>query len=216
MLQNTEAAPEKRRARGRPKSGDLADLEARLIRVARRGFIANGYGATSMNEIAGAARVSKGTLYARFPSKADLFRAIIDAQISRTGVVTRPIRPRPKTLEAMLRRFAERALRFSLAPEIIALNRLIHGEAERFPELGQAVRARSRAGIDHISRAISDYAAIDGIPCRDPDAAAEMFITLIRGFYADVTQRARPASFAEIKGWTPRMLKLFLAGRPHW
>jgi len=217
MLENTKTATrEKRRARGRPKTGDLADLEARLVRVAQQHFIANGYGATSMNEIANAARVSKGTLYARFPSKAELFRAIIEAQILETGVVTRPIRPQPKSLEAMLRIFAERSLRFSLSEEIIELNRLIYAEAERFPELGQAVLARSQTGVVHIAQAIREYAGIDGIACRDAEGAAEMFVTLIRGFYADVMQRARPATVAEVKSWTRRTLKLYLAARPHW
>src|SRR5262249_22306431 len=51
--------------------------EARMVRTGRELFLARGYGATSLNEIARAARVSKATLYARFPSKADLLRAVI-------------------------------------------------------------------------------------------------------------------------------------------
>jgi AcrR family transcriptional regulator len=216
LAPSIEAVKEKRRARGRPKADDVADLEARLIRVGRRNLIANGYGAASMNEIASAARVSKGTLYARFPSKADLFRAIIDAQILQTGVVTRPLRPAPKTLEASLRIFAERSLRYALSAEILELNRLIYSEAGRFPELGQAVFARSQIGIDYIAEKIREFALTDGIACRDPDSAAEMFVTLTRGFYADVMQRARPATVAEVKNWTRRTLRLFMAARPFW
>jgi len=210
------ATREKRRARGRPKTGELADIEARLIRVARQHFVANGYGASSMNEVATAARVSKGTLYARFRSKADLFHAVIEAGMSQIGVVMRPIRPQPKTLEAMLRIFTERSMRFSLSPEIIELHRLVYSEAERFPELGQAALALAASGTVHVSVAIREYAAIEGIPCRDADAVAEMFVTLIRGFYTEIMQRARPATAAEVRGWSRRTLKLFLAARPFW
>jgi AcrR family transcriptional regulator len=218
MSENAKAAVEvePRRARGRPKAEDLAELEARLIRVARQRFIANGYGATSMNEVAKAARVSKGTLYARFPSKADLFRAIIDEQIQQTGMGVRRLGPRPKTLEAALRIFAEQAVEDSLSAEIVQLNRLIYSEAGRFPELGEAAWTRSRIGMQQVSELIRDYAIREETPCRDPEAAAEMFTTLLRGFYGDVMLRGAHLKPAEIKAWARRMLKVFLAGRADW
>jgi AcrR family transcriptional regulator len=218
MSENAKAALEiePRRARGRPKAEDLAELEARLIRVARQRFLANGYGATSMNEVAKAARVSKGTLYARFPSKADLFRAIIDAQIQQTGMGVRRLGPKPKTLGAVLRTYAERAVEDSLSGEIVQLNRLIYSEAGRFPELGEAAWMRSRVGMEQVADLIREYAVKEATPCRDPDAAAEMFTTLLRGFYGDVMLRGAHPSPAEIKAWTRRMVQVFLAGRADW
>jgi len=211
-----EIAAEPRRARGRPRIADLAELEARLLRVARQIFIANGYGAASMNEITKAARVSKGTIYSRFPSKAELFWAIVDGQIQNPGGWVRYAGPKPRTLEAMLQSFAERALEDSLAGEIVQLNRLVHAEAERFPELGEAAHARWRSGAQQVAAIIREYAELEDIPCRDPEAPAEMFITLIQGFCSNVMLRGKPATGAEMKSWTRRMLKLFLAGRQDW
>lgn len=215
--QNAKAAVEgeDRRARGRPKAEDLRELEARLVRVARGCFLANGYGATSMNEIARAARVSKGTLYARFAAKADLFRAIIEEQIKRAGEVSLA-GPRPATLEAMLLAYADSALQDSLAAETVALNRVIYSEAGRFPELGEAAWLRSRAGVRQVSALIREYAAKEGVPCRAPDDAAEMFTTLLRGFYGDVMQRGGLPSAAEVRAWTREMTPAFVAGRSHW
>lgn len=207
---------EARRPRGRPRTEDLEALESRLIRVARQCFIENGYGATSMAEVARGARVSKGTLYARFPSKADLFRAILDDQIRQTGGGVRPRGPRPKTLEAVLRAYAEHMLQESLYSDILQMNRLIYSEAERFPELGEAAWARGLQGVSQVAEHIRDYAAQEGVPCRDPEAAAEMFITLLRGWYSSVMLRSRPVSVVEIKAWTRRMLQVFMAGRPSW
>lgn len=191
-------------------------MEARLLRVARREFVAKGYGAASMNEVAKTARVSKGTLYARFPSKAELFWAIVDEQIQNTGGWVRYRGPRPKSLEAMLRIFAERALHDSLDAEIVPLNRLVYSEAARFPELGQAARARWHIGVNQVSGIIRDYASVDGVPCRDPQVVAEMFIALLMGYCGDVMLRNATASTAEIKAWTRRMLGIFLAGRSGW
>lgn len=215
-ITSTTVKAEPRRARGRPRAEDLAELEASLVRVARERFTANGYGATSMNAVAKAARVSKGTLYARFPSKADLFRAIIEEQIQRSSGGVRHLGPKPKTLEAMLRAFAERALQDSLQGEIVQLNRLIYSEAERFPELGEAAWARSRVGVQQVSEIIREYAAKEGVSCREPEAAAEMFTTLLRGFYGDAMLRSRPVAGAEIKVWTRKMVKVFLNGRCGW
>lgn len=207
---------ERRRARGRPKAEDVAELEARLVRAALETFLAHGYGATSMNEVARAACVSKGTLWARFPTKADLFRAIIDDQIRQTDVRFRSPGPKPKTLEAMLRAFTERALRDSLSEEIVQLNRLIYSEAGRFPELGEMSWRRSQVGVQQVADWIREYAVKEGAPCRDPEAAAEMFTTLVRGFYGDVMLKGRVAAVAEVRAWTQRMLRVFLAGRSNW
>jgi len=187
-----------------------------LIRVARQFFVAKGYGATSMTEIANAARASKGTLYARFATKADLFRAILDEQIQRTSGEIRQVGPKPKTLEAMLRIFAEQALFDSLLAETLQLNRLIVSEAERFPELAEAAFARGRVGVKQITRYIQEYAERDAIPCRHPGIAADMFLQLTRGWYSEHMLRNRPVSSKEVRGWVSQMLNWFMATRNTW
>ena len=190
--------------------------EARMVRAGRELFLAKGYGATSLNEIARAARVSKATLYARFPSKADLLRAVIDEQVQRAGVRIRDDGPRPDTLEAMLRRFAERVLQDSLTPETLELNRLIYSHAEEVPDLGGPLRTRAQVGVQYVEELILEYAARENAPCRDPGPPARLFTTLLRGFFDDAMLRGRAASVAEISDWTDRMLAVFLAGRSGW
>lgn len=207
---------EPRRGRGRPRAEDLAALEAGLVRAARQCFLARGYGATSMNEVARAARVSKGTLYARFPAKADLFRAIIDEQIQSLGRKVHLSGPKPGTLEVMLRLYAQSSLRESLRADIVELNRLIYSEAGRFPELGEAVLDRTRVGVRQVSELIRECAVRESVPCRDPQAAAEAFTTLLRGFYGDALLKGRPLDEEDVKDWTRRAVKVFLGGRREW
>lgn len=205
------------RPRGRPKAEALGELEARLISVARQAFIAHGYGATSMAAVARDARVSKNTLYARFPSKAHLFRAIMDEQIGRTDLAARKdIRQRDKSLEATLRSYAEHMTRASLSGDILQLNRLIYSEAGRFPELGEAASARMRLGAQQVADYLRDAAERDGVPCREPEKAAAIFIMMLRGWYGDVLLTNRTVSGPELRGAVEDIVRLFLASRAAW
>lgn len=56
------------------KSSDVRD---RLLRTALKQFAAKGYAGTSIQDIVGAARVTKPTLYYYFGSKAGLYRALV-------------------------------------------------------------------------------------------------------------------------------------------
>jgi AcrR family transcriptional regulator len=70
-----------------PSESDLSARGVRLPRVARRAqllqsahdvFVANGYHAAAMDEIADRAGVSKPVLYQHFPGKLDLYLALLD------------------------------------------------------------------------------------------------------------------------------------------
>ena len=74
----------------------------RLIATARRLFAAQGFAATSIEEILSEAAVSRGALYHHFPSKTDLFQATFEQvedeltaqvlQVAASGEETDPIR----------------------------------------------------------------------------------------------------------------------------
>ncbi|UUU34092.1 TetR/AcrR family transcriptional regulator [Streptomyces sp. CA-210063] len=57
-----------------------AENRARIIRAARDLFLARGYDKTSLAQIAREARVSTGTLFKRYLSKAALFAAVTSEQ----------------------------------------------------------------------------------------------------------------------------------------
>jgi AcrR family transcriptional regulator len=62
----------------------------RIIVAAREVFAEHGYEA-SMEQIAAAASVGVGTLYRRFPTKADLFAAVADDATERTRQIAREV-----------------------------------------------------------------------------------------------------------------------------
>jgi AcrR family transcriptional regulator len=206
-----------RRSRGRPKREDVAALEKKLLAVALREFVKHGYGGTSLTRIVKAAQVSKTTLYSRFSSKEQLFRAIIEQQIERLAATT--------TLQADagrldlargLKSYANRALAASLQGDLLEVNRLVYSESRRFPELGAATVEMSELGIRQISEFIRQCAAADNIPCRDPVGVAEVFILMLRGWYVNAMLTNRKVAAARREAWVERAARTLLAAREDW
>jgi len=75
VLSTPTAAPHKRERRKQDRPGEL--LEAALDL-----FVEKGFAATRVEEVAARAGVSKGTLFLYFPSKEDLFKAVVLDNVS--------------------------------------------------------------------------------------------------------------------------------------
>jgi AcrR family transcriptional regulator len=71
----TEAAAAKRERRKEARPGELLDAALEL-------FVEKGFAATRAEEVAARAGVSKGTLFLYFPSKEELFKAVVRENIS--------------------------------------------------------------------------------------------------------------------------------------
>ncbi len=208
---------EPRRARGRPKLEDVAGIKGRLLEVALAEFLAHGYGATSINRIVRAAGVSKTTVYSRFASKEQLFRAIMDDQIRRLSVTAvLQVHRRRLGLEQGLRAYGNRTLQISLEGDVLNVNRLIYSESQRFPELGAAAAERTALGVRQIAAFIADCAEADRVPCADPETVARAFILMLRGWYADVMIANRPVSAEIIDEWVCSAIRVLVAGRGRW
>ena len=206
-----------RRPRGRPKAEDVAALEARLIFVAREAFALHGYGATSINAIARAARVSKNTFYARFASKGAVFRAIVRRQIANVDEEFLPASEgNDAPLYERLRAYLDVALRRSLSPDMLAINRLIISESHQFAELAEAARARFAEGVEHVAQFIRECARRDRIPCRDPSAAAELLLCAANGWYTLVMITNQVITVRARRAWVDAAVKIFMASRPAW
>ena len=205
------------RSRGRPKLEDVAVLETKLLATALKAFLADGYGGASLNQIVAAAGVSKTTLYSRFASKEDLFRAIIYQQIGRLEAKMR-LEANGKTLELEqgLKLYANRALEISLKGDILAINRLILSESHRFPELGAAAAERTQVGTRQVADFIYRCAADAGHVCKDPEGIAEAFILMLRGWYINKMLTNQKVSVNQRERWVDRAVRAMLSDRSKW
>src|SRR4029453_4053192 len=95
----------------------------------------------SIGEVAGGAPISKRPFYHRFDAKPALFAAVVHRIIDRLRPPAGMPRLSGGTLAEILEVLARLILRAALAPEAVALSRLIASESARFPELAAAVNA---------------------------------------------------------------------------
>jgi AcrR family transcriptional regulator len=73
-----DGAQPRRRYDASRRQAQAAATQREIVRVAHEQFVAGGYHATTIVAIAAAAGVSVPTVYARFPTKADLLRRVIE------------------------------------------------------------------------------------------------------------------------------------------
>src|SRR5437016_9633551 len=94
-----------------------------ILAAAERAFLAAGFGAVTMDQIAREARVSKATLYAHFTGKEELFGAVVARVGERHfgGFSTEALDP--LDVVTSLNTIARRFLDLVLSPEGISLNR---------------------------------------------------------------------------------------------
>ena len=110
-----------------------------ILHVARDVFLARGYAATSMSEIAAKLGGSKGTLYNYFRSKEELFGAFLaDSKEEAAARLFESLAPigEGRGLRESLIDLGISLMEFLQIDEIIAAHRLVVAEVGRFPEIG--------------------------------------------------------------------------------
>lgn len=127
--------------RGRPKKGEQGQVTARVLDSATRLFLEAGFAETSMDQVAAEAGCSKRTLYDRFPSKADLFKAVILRFSSeRLALIEISSRSAGSTRERLLAAGAK-LLEIALSDQALRLHRLLYQEIYKHHELTMIVDA---------------------------------------------------------------------------
>lgn len=108
-----------------------AERVAKVLSIAKTTFGDKGYAATTMGDIAGAAGMSKKTLYKMFENKADLFRAMLTANLRRFEFSIGTSGSPADELRDVLRHIANVVFR----AEEVALHRLLIAERKQSPAL---------------------------------------------------------------------------------
>jgi TetR/AcrR family transcriptional repressor of mexJK operon len=209
--------PRAQRRGGRPPRLEAEQIREQILDVAAPLFLTEGYGATSIEEVARRARMSKRTVYSRFRDKAELFGAVVHRLVERL----RP--PNAATdqffeggsLETILERLARFILRAALSPSALALHRVILAEATRFPELAEAVNQEGtrREAIHRIAKLLEREDPAGGLRPAKAEFAAEQFLHML---VAAPQRRAlglgTPMTAEALDAWARDTVDLFLRG----
>jgi len=164
-------------------SGVLDSAKARqIIDGARKVFLADGFDGASMNDIARVAGVSKGTIYAYFPSKEALFSALVledrRAQAEQLGAYDDHDGP----VGDVLRRMGVNLMTLMLDPAHVAQVRTIVAAASKFPEIGRVFyEAGPQFGQERLAVWLRRKATEGALVVGDCDSAAVQFINLVQG-----------------------------------
>jgi len=145
----------------RPREPWRERKRAQILEAASRMFARRVYHLVSMEEVARVARVGKGTLYRYFPSKEDLYLAIVDEAfgllIARLETERVAAVPPPTTLRRMIEAIVE------TFAQHLPFFRLVHrGEGRLFLRKKQVIQAR-RAHIARLLAEVLDRGAESGV-----------------------------------------------------
>jgi AcrR family transcriptional regulator len=156
-----------------------------IAAAALRLFLRDGYERTSVDAIAAEAGVSKRTIYNRYGDKENLFRSVLRETFTTMLARFRRIADAHLTeitdVEADLTAFVREAARtLTMAPERIALIRLILTEAPYFPALiSQDAGQEGMRGT--LTRVVTRLAQSGRLAVTDPHEAADHLFALTFG-----------------------------------
>ncbi|MBT0670187.1 TetR/AcrR family transcriptional regulator [Novosphingobium profundi] len=214
MTQDSRPDAEPVRLAGRPSLEAAQRIEETMLDAALEVFVAQGFRGASMEAIARAAGVTKRTLYRRARTKSALFVDVVERLALRSGVPelahikAGPLRQR---LEAA----SEILLGWMLAPEAIALYRLIVADATTHPSLARSVDGPFQRASEALAAILAEG---DERPAEVIRMGADMFVRLVAGEALD-----RAAQGIEPPGVSLRTqdrarvgVAFFLAGWASW
>lgn len=193
---------ERRPYRSRLRQQRAAETRRAVVEAARELFVANGWSATGMRDVAAAAGVALETVYSHFSSKAGLLRAVADAAVVGDDEPT-ALAERPEFLAIGEGRRSARigaaarlltAVQVRTAP-VAELLRQAAGGDEEIREMLQAARERQR---NDVSTALGLMVGRDPTPSERDGVWAivspEVYLLLV-----------------EEAGWTPGQYEAWIA-----
>jgi AcrR family transcriptional regulator len=122
--------PRRRARRKEARPGEIIEAALRL-------FADRGFAATKLEDVAAAAGIGKGTIYLYFPTKEDLFRAVVRQAVvpnldAAVALLEDPDRPAADILRAIAERFL-----LMLDTDLTAIPKLVIAESGNFPALAR-------------------------------------------------------------------------------
>ncbi len=154
-----------------------SDKRRQIMEGARAVFLAQGFDAASMGEIARKAGVSKGTLYVYFDSKEALFQAIVHEQCLAQAEQVFTLDATDHDVKSVLTRLGKTFVGFLCRPDRVSSLRTIISISERMPSAGQRFYETGPAtGIARVARYLEAQVAAGLLEVEDTEVAAAQFI----------------------------------------
>jgi TetR/AcrR family transcriptional regulator, mexJK operon transcriptional repressor len=180
---------------------------AAFVKAGREEFFSRGFAGAVMSSVAARVGGSKTTLWTYFPSKEDLFAAVVDDIVEKYGEALTVDLKSGESIRSILQRFATAMMNTILSEPILHLHRLVIGESGRFPQIGALLYERgAKRGKARLSVFMANAMKNGELREGDPDVATRQFTELCKsgcfqmallGMMDDVTPEAAAADIAQ-------------------
>jgi TetR/AcrR family transcriptional repressor of mexJK operon len=198
---------------GRPPREIAARLSEQILGAAEALFMQQGYGATTIEQIAGRIGATKRTIYVRFTDKAGLFHAMVKRVLDARRPDLRTIGI-DRGVDERLSDMAMRVLNYALDPDVVRLLRVVTAEAYRFPELARMIEEQAAHGIAWaVGKMLEEEVGLGRLALADTALATRLLLSLVIGAPAkEAGWGASPLSLAARERWVKGAVGLFLHG----
>ena len=154
----------------------------KILEAAKPLFLTSGYTATSMDDVAAQAGVSKTTLYKRYPSKAALFAAVIAAQTERSSLAWDTATFADSSIDEALFRIGTEFVNLVCQPDSLRLELVYNSEGTSIPEVAAAFKASGpEQVVNTVARLFRHFVSKGLLAPVDPYFAALQFLVILKG-----------------------------------
>ncbi len=147
-----------------------------IVDAAQRLFLDRGFGAVSMDELAGAAGVARRTLYNQFSSKEEIFREML---LRLSHQLERAFPPGFETqgdVGDVLRLIARVILALHKNPEYLGFLRMVVADSRQFPWIAEEFAAVMDPQTERLVRLLAHLTSMGVLHCPNPTLAAHQFM----------------------------------------
>ncbi|GCE78945.1 TetR/AcrR family transcriptional regulator [Komagataeibacter oboediens] len=210
-----DVSPRPQHTGGRPTPEVSAQLDRQVLEVATALFVEQGYAATSLEKIARVIGCSKATLYRRYSSKEDLFKAVVAERGRLLLHEAGAMEASSKDPLVATREIARFFLDFMLRPETREAYRIVISDGHRIPfvadEMMVTIVEPFVATISRLLRVAADAGRIES---HDHEEMTRVLMSLVIGWPLQNTMlgQNRMQDAAARKKFFDRAWGIFLSG----
>lgn len=170
------------------------DTKERILAAGVTVFSDYGYHQASMDQIASAANVAKGTLYYNYPNKAHLFAELVDAGYSMMQSSVHQVTSTERSALENIR--SALMAQLQILTRYAKLARIIYGElgVDFDPDAKQRLHAARRRYIGHLSQLLQQGIDQHCIASYDPQIMAFALVGALEGICNEAWREAIPLS----------------------
>ena len=185
-----------------------------IVQAAIAEFRQHGFNGTSMDRVAAAAEVSKRTVYNHFPSKEDLFEAILMLMWERSRSPEELVYNPHLPLRGQLLELLGHKMRLLDDASFIDLSRVAMADMMHTPERARAIATKLSAKEEGLPRWLRAAQQDGRLSCSDPAFAAHQIQSLLKAFafWPQITLGQPTLDAASQARVIESAIDLFLAG----